>query len=195
MSTSSASLSWYLISKRVFDFVLSLLLLIFLIVPMGIVALVLFFDLRSSPFFLQERIGQYGNKFTLFKFRTIHPRTGTISKLGRFFRRSKLDELPQLIHILLGAMSFVGPRPDVPGYYDTLTGTDRVVLELKPGLTSEASLLFFNEEALLAQQVDPLVYNDTVLFPQKVAMNLRYYYERTFLLDLRLLLRTIFVLF
>ncbi len=68
-------------------------------------------------------------------------------------------------------------------------------MELKPGLTSEASLLFFNEEALLAQQVDPLVYNDTVLFPQKVAMNLRYYYERTFLLDLRLLLRTIFVLF
>ena len=98
-----------------------------------------------------------------------------------------MDELPQLFNILLGQMSFVGPRPDVPGYYDKLQGEARKLLELKPGLCSRAALKYFNEEALLAKKQDPLKYNDEVIFPDKVRMNLEYYYNRSFLEDLRIL--------
>lgn len=118
-------------------------------------------------------------------------KTHFISAFGRFLRKSKIDELPQLYNVLIGEMSFVGPRPDIPGYYDTLTGEARKVLELKPGLTSEASLKYFDEETLLAKQQDPLLYNDTTLFPDKVRMNLKYYYKRSFLGDLRIIWKTV----
>ncbi len=117
----------------------------------------------------------------------MHATTGKVSAYGRFLRQSKLDELPQLFNILLGEMSFVGPRPDVPGYYDKLQGEERKLLELKPGLCSRAALKYYNEENLLAQQPDPLHYNDTVIFPDKVRMNLAYYYKRSFVEDLRVL--------
>lgn len=111
---------------------------------------------------------------------------GTISRYGNFLRNSKFDELPQLLNILGGQMSFVGPRPDVPGYYDRLQGEARKLLELKPGLCSRAAIKYFNEESLLAQQPDALHYNDTVIFPDKVQMNLEYYYNRSFMEDLRI---------
>jgi lipopolysaccharide/colanic/teichoic acid biosynthesis glycosyltransferase len=91
-------------------------------------------------------------------------------------------------------MSLVGPRPDVAGYYDVLEGESRKVLELKPGITSEASIKYQNEEELLLQQEDPLQYNDTVIFPDKVRMNLEYYYHRSFLGDLGIMVRTVAVL-
>jgi len=116
----------------------------------------------------------------------------SISVFGKFLRKSKIDELPQLFNVLVGDMSFVGPRPDIPGYYDILTGEARKILELKPGLTSEASLKYYDEDSLLAQQEDPLLYNDTILFPDKVYMNLHYYYNRSFLGDLKIILKTIF---
>lgn len=118
-----------------------------------------------------------------------------ISPIGSFLRKYKIDELPQLLNILKGEMSFVGPRPDIEGYYDKLTGEERKILELKPGLTSEASIIFRNEEELLAKQNNPLKYNDEVLFPEKIRLNLDYYYNRSISLDLKIILRTLLTLF
>lgn len=118
-----------------------------------------------------------------------------ISPIGSFLRKYKIDELPQLLNILKGEMSFVGPRPDIEGYYDKLTGEERKILELKPGLTSEASIIYKNEEELLAKQNNPLKYNDEVLFPEKIRLNLDYYYNRSIFLDLKIILRTLLTLF
>ena len=112
-----------------------------------------------------------------------------------FLRKSKIDELPQLLNVLFGQMSFVGPRPDIPGYYDKLVGEDRKILELKPGLTSKASLKYFNEEFLLSTQPNPLEYNDSVIFPDKVKMSLEYYYKKSFREDLKIIFKTFSVLF
>ena len=118
-----------------------------------------------------------------------------ISSFGKFIRKFKLDELPQLINVLFGQMSFVGPRPDIPGYYDTLKGEDRKILELKPGLTSEASIKYYNEESILMNKINPLEYNDSVIFPDKVKMNLEYYYKQSFSEDLKIIFKTFFMFF
>lgn len=120
------------------------------------------------------------------------PNEQRVTRLGRWLRRTKLDELPELWNVLVGDMSFVGPRPDVPGYADRLTGDDRLILELRPGITCEASIKYANEEQLLAQQPDPLKYNDEVIYPDKVRMNLEYYRNHTFWGDIRIIWRTIF---
>jgi len=181
----------FMIAKRLFDIFFSLLLALVavpLLLPFVVVAAA---DTSSDGFFRQVRIGQYGKPFRIIKLRTLHRRTHRISRYGRFLRHSKIDELPQLWHVLTGTMSFVGPRPDVPGYYDTLQGQEQVILHLKPGLTSEAGLYYRREEELLAEQSDPLHYNDTVLFPDKVRMNLHYYYHRSFRGDLKLIAKTV----
>ena len=120
------------------------------------------------------------------------PLTGKISKLGTFLRKSKLDELPQFWNVLIGDMSFVGPRPDIAGYYDVLEGEDRKILLLKPGLTSLASIKYANEEEILGLQENSLLYNDTIIFPDKVKMNLDYYYNHSFLSDINIIIKTIF---
>jgi lipopolysaccharide/colanic/teichoic acid biosynthesis glycosyltransferase len=145
------------------------------------------FDTSKFGLFIQPRVGQYGKSFKIFKIRTINDKTGHISKFGMFVRKSKLDELPQLLNILLGQMSFVGPRPDIPGYYDKLQGEERKILELKPGLISKAAIKYYDEEAILKEQTDPLKYNDEVIFPDKLRMNLDYYYNRSFAEDLRIM--------
>lgn len=174
-----------------FDFFLSFIGLILFGWVIFILWILTSIDTQSNGIFVQNRIGQYGKIFKIFKLKTIHPKTNRISIIGRFLRKSKLDELPQLCNVLIGDMSFVGPRPDIPGYYDQLQGESRKILELKPGLTSEASLKYFNEEHLLAQQKDALCYNNTVIFPDKVKMNLDYYYHRNFLIDIRILFNTL----
>ncbi|MFN3754457.1 sugar transferase [Flavobacterium sp.] len=179
-------------TKRLFDIVLALMVLLFSGVIILLFWLVAAIDTKSSGLFLQERIGQYGKKFTIFKLRTFHSQTGKVSSLGQFLRKYKIDELPQLWNILIGEMSFVGPRPDLPGYYDQLEGENRKILLLKPGLTCEASIKYFDEESVLSQKENPLAYNDTVIFPDKVAMNLAYYYNRSFLGDLVILWKTVF---
>ena len=151
-------------------------------------------DTNSNGLFFQKRIGQYGKIFTILKFKTIHPVSKVISPFGKVLRKTKLDELPQLWNVLIGEMSFVGPRPDIPGYYDKLEGEERKILELKPGITSTASIKYRDEESILKNQDNPSVYNDTVLFPDKVKMNLDYYYNHSFWGDLKIILQTFRIL-
>ena len=114
-----------------------------------------------------------------------------ITPFGAKLRKYKLDELPELWNVLIGDMSFVGPRPDVPGYADKLVGEDRKILLLKPGITSPASIKYRNEEELLAQQIDPIKYNDEVIFPDKVKINLNYLENWSFITDIKLIIYTI----
>lgn len=178
-------------SKRIFDILFSFLTLILIGWIVVIAIFFAFFDTKSFGIFLQDRIGQFGKPFKIFKIKTMNDTTKKVSFFGAFLRKSKLDELPQLLNILLGQMSFVGPRPDIPGYYDKLEGENRKILELKPGLTSLASIKYSNEEELLSKQINPLQYNDTIIFPDKVKMNLDYYYKKNFLLDLQIIVKTL----
>jgi lipopolysaccharide/colanic/teichoic acid biosynthesis glycosyltransferase len=114
-----------------------------------------------------------------------------ITALGRIFRRTKLDELPQLINVLLGHMSIVGPRPDVPGFADRLRGRDRIILEVRPGITGPATLRYRDEEELLALQNDPERYNQEVLYPGKVRLNRWYVENYSFRADLCFIVRTV----
>jgi lipopolysaccharide/colanic/teichoic acid biosynthesis glycosyltransferase len=140
---------------------------------------------RGPILFLQQRVGQNGKLFTVIKFRTMYlcsEHKGTITSahderitpIGHFLRKYKLDEIPQLWNVFIGKMSFVGPRPDVPGYADQLQGEARKILELLPGITGPASLYFRDEERILAEVENPKEYNDTILWPKKVEMNLDY---------------------
>jgi len=160
-------------------------------------------DTKSSGIIAQRRVGQHAKLFKLLKFKTMRdtkqpqnyittindPR---ITRFGRFLRKTKLDELPQLWNVLVGEMSFVGPRPDVPGYADQLRGEDRIILEVKPGITGPASLAFKDEEELLAKQINPKEYNDKVIWPKKVEINKSYIEEFSLKKDLNYILRTIF---
>ena len=143
-------------------------------------------DTKSNGFFLQERIGQYGKKFAIYKLRTLHSQTHHLSCWGKFLRNYKIDELPQLLNIIKGEMTLVGPRPDVPGYADLLEGADREILQLKPGITGLASLKYRNEETLLASMPKPQEYNDTVIWPDKVRLNLLYLKNKSFWLDIKI---------
>lgn len=158
----------------------------------------------SGPIlFSQSRVGKDGKLFTLVKFRSMTVQqdsssTATargdvrITKIGAFLRKYKLDELPELWNVVMGEMSLVGPRPDVPGYADSLKGTDRNMLKLRPGITGTASLKYANEEEILAAQEDPQKYNDEVIFPDKVIVNLEYYENQSLWLDIKIIFATIF---
>lgn len=178
--------------KRLFDFFFSLLVLFFLGWFLLMFFLISSLETKSSGVFRQKRIGQFGKPFRVYKLRTMFPQSEKVTFFGKFFRKYKLDELPQFINVLKGDMSIVGPRPDIEGYYDKLEGESRKILQLKPGITSEASIKYYNEEELLAQQENPLLYNDTVIFPDKVKMNLDYYYKQNLLLDLKIIIKTLF---
>lgn len=185
--------------KRLFDVFLALLIVILFFWILIIVWLVAIMDTKTNGVFIQERIGQFGEKFNIYKFRTIKCSAilddRPISKFGSFLRKYKLDELPQLFNILNGDMSFVGPRPDLPGYYNLLEGEFKKILELKPGLTSLASLKYRYEEIILANQKTPLIYNDTVIFPDKVKLNLEYYYNHNLRQDILIIFNTFYLTF
>ena len=160
----------------------------FLLLVLGITAI----DTQSNGFFTHERIGQHGKSFLIYKLRTLHSKTNKSSLWGQFLRKTKLDELPQLLNILKGQMTFVGPRPDISGYADELVGADRILLTLKPGVTGLASLKYRNEEHILAQQTHPQHYNDEVIWPDKVRINKWYAQNRTLIMDLQILFYTFF---
>lgn len=187
--------------KRWFDVVVSAAGLVVLGIPMATIGLVILLIGGPPVLFRQQRIGLHGKVFTVYKFRSMTNRqtkSSTITvagdvrvtRLGRWLRLLKLDELPQLFNVLKGDMSFVGPRPDVPGYMDKLDETARALLELRPGITGPATLAFRNEEALLAQAADPQTYNNQVIFPEKVRLNLEYMRNLSLLNDLRCILQT-----
>ena len=189
--------------KRSFDFLgafFGLFLTWWIILISSVLATI---DLRTTGFFVQKRIGQDGKPFSLIKLRTMrnNPSIETnvttdkdprITPLGRFFRKTKIDELPQLINVLFGHMSFVGPRPDVPGFADQLQGEDRVILSVRPGITGPATLKYKAEEAILAQQDDPESYNDEVIYPDKVRLNREYVENYSFWRDIKYIIQTLF---
>lgn len=177
--------------KRFFDVIFSLLVLLSMSWLLILCYLLASWETRSHGIFTQQRVGQFGRLFWIYKLKTMHPKTKKIGFWGRLMRRYKLDEFPQFFNVLIGDMSVVGPRPDVPGYYDALQGADRVLLELKPGITSEASIKYKNEDALLAQQSNPLAFNDQVIFPDKVRMNLDYYHRVSWWTDLKIIFKTL----
>ncbi|MCH5237995.1 MAG: sugar transferase [Muribaculaceae bacterium] len=195
-----------LLTKRIFDIVGSLGGMIVLSpLFLGISILLSIKEPHSPIFFRQKRVGRFGKPFYIIKFSTMRREEGnkqavnniTISNDERFtptgaiLNKYKLNELPQLWNVLKGEMSFVGPRPDVEGYADKLTGEDRNILLLKPGITGPATLKYRNEEELLAQQDEPLKYNDEVIWPDKVKINLKYFNEQSFLGDLKIIIKTI----
>jgi lipopolysaccharide/colanic/teichoic acid biosynthesis glycosyltransferase len=181
-------------SKRLFDIVFALVTVLLFSWLLFIVWCIAIVDTDTNGIFIQERSGQFGISFKIYKLRTMRdfPLQETrISKTGQFLRKYKLDELPQFFNVLKGDMSLVGPRPDLPGYYDVLEGENRKILELKPGLTSRAALKYYNEEELLGQQQNSLWFNDQVIFPDKVELNLDYYYHRSFWGDINIIIKSV----
>tara|TARA_B100000614_G_scaffold226476_1_gene216766 strand:- start:178 stop:765 length:588 start_codon:yes stop_codon:yes gene_type:complete len=193
-------------TKRLFDIIFSFLGLVLLLPLFIIVSILIKVDSSGPIFFLQERVGLYGKYFKIIKFRSMkvnHNDSLTITlkndkritRIGRKLRKYKIDEIPELINVLIGDMSFVGPRPDVPGYTDLLKGNERNILKLRPGITSSASIKYSNEEQLLLEQEDPIAYNDDVIFPDKVKMNLNYYENNNIWIDIKIIFATVFTLF
>ena len=167
-----------------------------------ITALLIRIKMPGGPvIFRQQRVGRHGQLFTIYKFRTMttgHQGSSVsvagearITPLGSILRRYKIDELPELWNVLKGDMSLVGPRPDVPGYADKLTGDDREILLLRPGITGPASLKYRNEEELLATVDNPLEYNDTVIYPDKIRLNRYYLHHYSFWKDIQMIICTV----
>lgn len=196
--------------KWLFDRFVALVGLIVLSPVLLVVAALVAIKTPGGPvIFSQQRVGKEGKLFTIRKFRTMTANHGgssvsvagesRITPLGVKLRHYKLDELPELWNVLKGDMSFVGPRPDVPGYADQLQGEDREVLKLRPGITGPATLKYRNEEDLLARvakegingYTDPVKYNDEVVFPDKVRLNRYYLNNYSFWMDIKMLFATV----
>ena len=188
--------------KWIFDRVAALAGLAVLWPLLAAVAVAIRVRMPDGPvIFRQKRVGRHGRLFTMYKFRSMTVGHGgssvsvageaRITTLGATLRRYKLDELPELWNVLTGDMSLVGPRTDVPGYADALTGDDREVLMLRPGITGPASLKYRDEEELLARQPDPARYNDEVIFPDKVRINRYYLHNYSFAKDIQMILCTV----
>ena len=191
-----------MILKWIFDRLAAFIGLLILWPVMLLIAILARIKMPGSPvFFTQQRVGQHGNLFTMIKFRSMivgHSGSSVsvagenrITPFGAKLRKYKLDELPELWNVLIGEMSFVGPRPDVPGYADKLKGKDRDILKLKPGITGPASLKYRNEEELLANVDDPQKYNDEIIYPDKIRINLYYLEHYSFIKDIQMIICTI----
>jgi len=188
--------------KRIFDVIASFFGLLILSPFLLVAGLLVKFSSEGPVLFTQERIGRNGIPFTIFKFRTMFVDHGgssvsvrgekRITPIGAVLRRFKIDEFPELWNILIGDMSFVGPRPDMPEYIARLQGEQREMLSLRPGLTSPASIKYAREEELLSMVPDPQKHFDEVIWPDKMRMNMEYIKRRTFIGDIVLILRTVF---
>lgn len=188
--------------KFIFDRLMAFIGMLILWPVLLMVAFLIRIKMPGGPvFFKQKRVGRNGKLFTMYKFRSMTVGHGgsfvsiagesRITPLGAKLRHYKLDELPELWNVLIGDMSFVGPRPDVPGYADQLKGREREVLKLRPGITGPASLKYRDEEDLLAKQPNPQEYNDEVIFPDKVRLNLYYLHHYSFIKDIEMIFCTV----
>lgn len=188
-------------TKRLFDFSLAFFGLLIFIPILIFVSLLIKIKMPGPVFFIHKRVGARGKLFKMVKFRTMSMdhQGGTISvkgekritPLGSKLRQYKIDELPELWNVLIGNMSFVGPRPDVPGYADKLQGDDRIILSIRPGITGPASLKYSNEEEILSKVEDYQKYNDEVLYPDKVRININYIKNWSMSLDIKIIIYTL----
>jgi len=191
--------------KRLFDFTFAVLGLTILSPVLIILSLLIIITSSGVVLYSQKRVGRQGRLFTLYKFRTMVHNADTmpggsitvendnrITAIGKLLRKWKLDELPTLWNVLKGDMSFVGPRPDVPGYADKLEGESRRILEIRPGITGPATLKYSIEEKLLAEVDNPKKYNDEVVFPDKIQINLEYVDNWSFWMDIKIIFKTVF---
>ena len=194
-----------MILKYIFDRFVSLIGLLVLWPVLIIVAILIKVKMPGGPvLFVQKRVGRFGKLFKVHKFRSMTVRketdaltgvaaaeTARITPLGEKLRKYKLDELPELWDVLIGKMSFVGPRPDIPGYADQLQGEDREILKLRPGITGPASLKYRNEEDILASVDNPQQYNDEIIYPDKVRLNRYYLHHYSFIKDIQMIFCTV----
>ena len=188
--------------KRIFDLIFSIVGLIILSPFFIIIALVIVIDSRGGVFYKQVRVGQGGSDFKLFKFRsmatnadkgsllTVGGRDSRITRIGYFIRKYKVDELPQLINVLIGDMSLVGPRPEVRRYVDMYNEEQRKVLSVKPGITDYASIEYSNENELLGKAENPEQTYINEIMPAKLKLNLKYIAEQGMKTDVKIIYRT-----
>jgi len=193
--------------KRGFDIVVSFLILIFILPLLLIISLAVLFDSKGAVFYRQVRVGKNGKNFKILKFRTMFTNSdkkglltvgmndSRITRSGYWLRKHKLDELPQLINVLVGDMSLVGPRPEVPKYVEMYTGEQRKVLLVRPGITDYASLKYRNENEILAKSKDPEKEYIEVIMPEKISINMQYIGEASLGADLKIIWLTIKVVF
>ena len=189
--------------KRPFDIVFSFFALLILSPFIFLYCIWILFDSRGGIFFGQTRVGLNGKTFTLWKLRTMKPMSESkgqltigsmdsrITRSGKFLRKYKLDELPQMWNVLLGAMSIVGPRPEVPRYVALYNDVQKKVLEVKPGITDFASLEYFEESDLLAKSDNPEHTYIISIMPAKLELNLRYIREQSFATDMKIIGQTV----
>ena len=188
--------------KRIFDITLSLFGLIILLPFMLIIAILIKIDSKGSVFFKQVRVTKNGKEFKIFKYRTMRVgsdkysqitvgKDGRITKIGSFLRKYKLDEIPQLINVLIGDMSLVGPRPEVPKYVALYTDEQKEILKVRAGITDYASIEFSNENDLLASEEDPEKAYIEKIMPKKIELNKKYLSEVSILTDIKIILLTI----
>ncbi|HPS84451.1 MAG TPA: sugar transferase [Bacteroidales bacterium] len=192
-----------MIGKRLFDLFFSFFAILILLIPGLILALIIVFESRGGAFYRQVRVGRNEKPFMLLKFRTmfcgsdskglltVGSADSRVTGFGKFLRKSKMDELPQMLNILAGHMSFVGPRPEVPKYVAMYSDEQKKVLSVRPGLTDYASLEYINESDLLAQQSDPERFYIETVMPAKLNLNLRYIKEMGCATDLKIIFRTL----
>lgn len=190
-------------AKRLFDFFFSLIGLVILTPLLIVISLLIAFDSKGGVFYLQKRVGKRNKDFYIIKFRTMYSGSdkeglltigehdSRITKTGKWLRKYKLDELPQLFNILKGDMSFVGPRPEVRKYVDLYTTKQQMVLTVRPGLTDFASLEYINENEILSSYPDPEKAYIEIIMPEKLALNLRYIKEWNLMTDFGIILKTI----
>uniref|UniRef100_UPI004028DB10 sugar transferase n=1 Tax=Prevotella sp. TaxID=59823 RepID=UPI004028DB10 len=191
-----------MIIKYIFDKIMALIGLICLSPVLLVTWILIHVKMPDGPaIFKQKRVGRNGKTFTMYKFRSMSAHhdgssvsvagESRITPLGAKLRKYKIDELPELWNVFIGDMSFVGPRPDVPGYADNLEGENRNILRLRPGITGPASLKYRDEEELLAKQDNPQEYNDKVIYPDKVRINLYYLSHYSFIMDIKMIVATV----
>lgn len=192
----------YIISKRIFDIFSSAIALLVFSPFFLIIALFIVLDSRGGVFYAQVRVGKNGKEFRLLKFRSMRPNSdkageltvgndSRVTKIGRFIRKFKLDEIPQLINILKGEMSVVGPRPEVPRYVKLYSQEQLKVLDVLPGLTDYASLEYLDEQKILGKAEDPEKAYIEEVMPEKLRLNLKYIKERSLLVDIGLIFKTL----